>query len=81
MADPLFKQLTEIEVPPVPAGLDEQVHRRLNTTLLITHLFTFCWHALPYALGVLLGSVMYLLEFTATGRMNEDADRQPPNNE
>ena len=81
MTNPLFQQLAEKEIPPVPTGLDGQVHQRLNSMLLTTHLLELVWHALPYVLGVFMGSVLFLIEFTTTGRLNQKSDRQQENNE
>ena len=72
MADAFFHQLAASDIPPVPDQLDEQVHRRLNTALLATHLFDFMWRALPYAFVTMLGSVVHFLAFTTTGQLKED---------
>ena len=74
MDDNLFEQLALSEIPPVPREFDLDVHRRLNSTLLIAHLFEFTWRAFPRAAGMMLASVLHLITFTITGHLETDTD-------
>ncbi len=69
VSNELFQQLTARDIPSVPTQLDAQVHQRLNTALLATHLFDFTCRDLPYATVMILGSTIHFLTFTATGRI------------
>jgi hypothetical protein len=51
MSFDLLEKLRDVEVPEAPAGIDEQVHQRLNTSLAITHLVEFVGLALPHAMA------------------------------
>ena len=78
--DELLRQLGGAGVPPAPAQLDAQVHRRLNAALLATQLFDFVWHALPYAFVTMLGSVNQFLALTMTGKFKDELNDHPENN-
>ncbi len=77
MAHDLFSQLAESDVPPAPAELDSCFSQRLNTVLLAAHLFEFAVRAFPQVLGVFLESVLHLIAFSITGRMQSDRDDTP----
>ena len=66
MGKNLFDELAEMEVPPAPAELTRDVHRRLNSRLLAAHLVDFALRALPYAWlhfsAALFGAAKYSLE-------------------
>ena len=64
----LFDELAEFDIPPPPAGLGRDVHRRLNGRLLAAHLADLVLRALPYAWlhysAALFGAAAYSLEET-----------------
>ncbi len=70
----LFTELAEIPVPPVPADLDKEVHRRLNRVLLTSQLVEFCWQALPQAALAMFACLRAFLTFTITGKMTDKSD-------
>ena len=47
----VLEQLADTEIPPVPREFDRSVHDRLNTVLVVEHLFDLLMRGVPYALG------------------------------
>ncbi len=72
MSDNLLEQLASREVPPIPEEFDEQLHARVNRTLLTRDLFDFGLRAGPRAMGVFGQAVIDLLGFTLSGRMQNE---------
>ena len=70
-ADQVFSPLAVSDVPPVPEELETNVHRRLNTVLIISHLVEFAIHAIPETLGYFLRSVGHWMAFSITGKLTE----------
>jgi hypothetical protein len=68
MASDLLEQLAELEVPPPPAGLDRQVHQRVNRSLLVLHLLDLGLRAMPWAMWHLSRALVAGLLRTAIGR-------------
>lgn len=65
MSNDLIEQLENVEVPQVPECLDQEIHRRVNHTLLVYHVLEFFFQAIPRAcieLGrVTMGFVIFCL--------------------
>ncbi len=68
MSIDLLEQLAETEVPPPPARLDRDVHRRVNQSLLLLHFAELLFKALPYAIVHLTSGLLGLLNFSVTGK-------------
>ncbi len=51
MKHDVLEQLADTEIPPVPREFDRSVHDRLNTLLVVEHLFDLLMRGVPYALG------------------------------
>ena len=68
----LLEQLARREVPPAPAELNSQVHRRLNRALLAAHLVDLALGAVPYVAVHLLRGVAHLIGMTFTGKFGND---------
>ena len=77
----LLQQLAERDVPPMPESFDSQVQQRLNAALLATQLFDFAWRVLPQAFLTFLGSVVYFVLFSVTGRMRDETRDPKPTSE
>jgi hypothetical protein len=77
MSHNLLEQLAQSAVPPVPERFDEQLHERLNKTLLWTHLADFFVHGFVYAIGHFARAVAGLIVMTLSGRF-EEGRRRPP---
>jgi hypothetical protein len=73
----LLEQLARREVPPAPAELNSQVHRRLNRALLAAHLVDLAVGCLPYLALHFLRAVADFFKATFTGRFESDR-RDPP---
>lgn len=72
----LFEQLRQRVVPPPPAELERDVHRRLNAVLLTTHLFDFAFHAIPQAFVGLSIAAWNAIAYSITGRWDEKTVRK-----
>ncbi len=72
MARGLLDTLAERGVPPVPAGLNERVHQRLNRALLAAHLVDLALGAVPYVAIYFLRGVAHLVGMTFTGKFGND---------
>lgn len=64
----LWDDLSQLEVPPVPANFSSRLHERLNRTLLWLHASDFVLRAAPRALGQFLAAWLGLAAYTLTGR-------------
>lgn len=71
----LLEQLADLEVPPPPAQFDEQLHERVNRSLVTWQLVDLAVNGLPWALLHLARALVGLVSFTLTGRY----DRKPKN--
>jgi hypothetical protein len=81
MAKTLLETLAEREVPPVPAGLNKQVHQRLNRALLAGHLVDLVLRAVPCLAVEFLRAVGHFLQASLTGRFESrrgDGSREAP---
>lgn len=76
MSDNLLEQLAQREVPPVPEDFDEQLHGRVNRTLLSHDLFDLGVRAAPWAMLVFAQSVIDLLGFTVSGRLQNERPKR-----
>lgn len=77
MSNDPWQQLAAVDVPPLPAHLESEVHQRLNKRLLVVHLSEFALRVAPYAIGQLLPGLVSWLTFTLTGKF-EPPRREPP---
>ena len=68
MANDFLEQLAELDVPPPPAGFGEQLHVRVNRSLVIVQLIEFACGALPCALWELSRALGAWVRFTLTGK-------------
>ena len=67
MANDLFDQLADKDVPPPPEQFDQQVHWRLNRTLLAMHCFEMCTQCLPWFLKHFIPAVVATVRYSLTG--------------
>lgn len=78
MATNLLDQLTQTEVPPPPADIDRQVHRRLNQWLLVAQTADLVVRAFGYAAVHLISAIIGAVQLTLTGsyqtHSNQDTD-------
>ena len=63
-------QLAETEVPPPPERLAEEVHHRLNRTLVVLHCCDLLLRALPSAALLFLQPVVAFFKYSLTGRFD-----------
>jgi hypothetical protein len=76
MALDLFDKLAELDVPPPPARFDQQLHERVNRSLLIGQLLDFVVGAAPWALAQFARAFVGLVILTLTGRYESKANRK-----
>ena len=60
MASDLLEQLAQLEVPPPPAELNQQVHQRVNRSLLVLHVLDLGLRAMPWAMWSSMAGVLGL---------------------
>lgn len=77
MSKGLLEQLAERDVPPAPAELNVQVHRRLNRELLVSHLVDLAVGGVPYLAMHFLRAISEFLKATFTGRFESDRPDRP----
>ena len=68
MASDLLEQLAQLEVPPPPAELNQQVHQRVNRSLLVLHLLDLGLRAMPWAMWHLSRALVAGVFRTVLGR-------------
>jgi hypothetical protein len=68
MALNLLEQLADLEVPPPPAQFDNQLHERVNRSLLTWQLVDLLIHALPWTMLHFGRAAAGLFAYTLTGR-------------
>jgi hypothetical protein len=68
MATDFFERLAEIEVPPPPEQFDDQLHDRVNRSLVAGQLFDLVISGMPWALLQLARALVGFFTFTMTGR-------------
>ena len=71
MATDLFDHLAEENVPEPPGQFDQEVHSRLNRTLLTFQLFEIFIRTFPCFLKYFGAAVAGAICFTATGRYHK----------
>jgi len=57
-----------MDVPPPPAQFDEQLHERVNRSLVTWQLVDLLVRGMPWALGHFAQAMLGALSFTLTGR-------------
>ena len=67
MATDVFDQLAENQIPQPPEKFDQEVHIRLNRTLLAVQLFELCTQCLPWLLKHFGQAVAGTIRYTLTG--------------
>jgi hypothetical protein len=76
MALDLFEKLADLDVPPPPARFDQQLHERVNRSLLIGQLLDLIVGAAPWALGQFARAFVGMVIFTLTGRYESKTNRK-----
>ena len=76
MAQDIFEQLADWDVPPPPAQFDQQVHQRVNKTLLLVHLVDLAVRGMPWAMLHFGRAVVGLLLLTLRGHFVPDAPEE-----
>ena len=64
----LLDRLADVEVPPLPEGLPEHVHRRVNGLLLIGHLADLAVRGLPFAVAAFAQAFGAMVTYSLSGR-------------
>jgi len=82
MSSDLFEQLARQQVPQVPPDFAHQLHRRLNSQLMLAHSVDFAIRVVPGASLHFLRAIGGLLALTVTGNWPEPPDEpRPPQRE
>jgi hypothetical protein len=68
MASDLFERLADLEVPPPPPQFDEQLHLRVNRSLVIGQFIDLLVKGLPWSLAHFARALVAAIGFTITGR-------------
>ena len=76
MATDLFERLAELDVPPPPAQFDNQLHERVNRSLVVGQLMDLFFGAVPWAVVELSRALFGAAIFTLTGRYETKPNRR-----
>jgi hypothetical protein len=76
MATDLFERLAELDVPPPPAQFDDQLHDRVNRSLVMGQLMDLVFGAVPWAVVEFSRAVIGSVLFTLTGRYETKPTRR-----
>jgi len=76
MATDLFERLAELDVPPPPAQFDDQLHERVNRSLVVGQLMDLVFGAVPWAVVEFSRAVIGSVLFTLTGRYETKPNRR-----
>lgn len=76
MATDLFERLAELDVPPPPAQFDDQLHERVNRSLVVGQLMDLVFGAVPWAIVEFSRAVIGGVLFTLTGRYETKPTRR-----
>ncbi len=76
MATDLFERLAELDVPPPPARFDDQLHERVNRSLVVGQLMDLMFGAVPWAVVEFSRAVIGSVLFTLTGRYETKPNRR-----
>jgi hypothetical protein len=76
MATNLFDRLADLEVPPPPARFDEQLHERVNRSLVATQFLDLAVKALPWALLHFARAVVATIAYSLIGRYESNTKNQ-----
>jgi hypothetical protein len=76
MAPNLFEQLADLEVPPPPIQFDEQLHDRVNRSLITWQLVDLAVNGLPWVLLHFGRAFVGLISSTITGRYEPISKRK-----
>ena len=75
MVDDFFEQLAQGEVPPPPPEFDQQLHARVNRSLLFVQLTDLVFGATPGAMMQLARALGGLLTYSVTGKFENGRRR------
>ena len=73
----VLEKLADTTVPPVPPEFDRSIHDRLNTVLVVEHLFDLALRGVPYAIGHFAEAVGALIA-ASLGDASKGRTRRPP---
>jgi len=76
MSPNLFDRLAELDVPPPPVQFDQQLHQRVNRSLVVGQLVDLLVGAFPWAAGHFAKALLGAILFTVTGRYETDTKQQ-----
>jgi hypothetical protein len=68
MANDLLQRLADSPVPPPPAEFDREVHRRLNSWLVLGQLLDLMFVGVPFVCVHFARAMMGVVVFSLTGR-------------
>ncbi len=68
MATDLWQQLATEEVPPPPVEFDNQLHQRVNKSLVSLQLVDLAVRAMPWAIVEFARAVLGLVAYSIAGR-------------
>lgn len=71
-----FRQLADVDVPPVPTHFDHEVRRRVNNALLAVQLIELATKGFLYAVGEFSRALIHVLMFSISGKFNSDRRRR-----
>src|SRR5262249_16137545 len=71
-------QLSELDVPPPPERFDDELHNRVNQSLLSLQVAEFYLRAMPAALFELGRAFVGFVIFSLTGRFEDERPRRKP---
>ncbi|MDG2206366.1 MAG: hypothetical protein P8K78_00525 [Pirellulales bacterium] len=80
MATDLFDHLAEENVPELPGQFDQEVHSRLNRTLLTFQLFEIFINTFPWFLKYFGSAVVGAIFFTVTGKYHKTTNNTNEDN-
>ncbi len=73
----VLKQLADTVIPPVPPEFDRSVHDRLNTVLIVEHLFDLLLRGVPFTVAHFAEAFGDLIATSLGGARGKETPRQP----
>lgn len=75
MPSDFLEELAQLEVPAPPAAFDDQLHQRVNASLVVQQVLDLMLGAAPWAMLHFVEAVVGLIGLSVTGRYPEETKK------